>query len=104
MGPNSCTFKVLAIIGVGTLLVCGFSSKAAAQTTVTADFASRTYTGRPIPAEMFGINPAGLTDAAARSDLAQVGFSHLRAFVSLEKVYATRTPNWNNFDWNLHQA
>lgn len=66
---------------------------------IAADFGSRTYTGHPIPAYMFGSGRGeSIHSVADRNLLSQAGLTESRLYAQIPLVYATKTPNWAQVD------
>jgi hypothetical protein len=80
----------------------GTPAEAPSQLTVSADFAYRHYNTPRIPPDGFGINLAGLKDPNTLTTLSQAGITESRKMSDIPEVYATTTPDWQAFDWNMN--
>lgn len=70
--------------------------------TVTADFDSRSGTTHSIPPRAFGINGVTTLDSNTIGAVLQAGITEARAMGNIPVIYASSTPDWRQFDWDMN--
>ena len=100
METHWSVFRTCVIVTV--LILCA-GRVGGQSTSVTADFDSRSLSTKSIPANLFGVNLASISQAAIPLVI-PAGFTQVRRTAQIPVVYANPVPDWRAFDGAMSQA